>query len=172
MKKLLFILIALSLFSAEEKKDPFDTNSRIKAIFMFNFTRYINWPENYNSGDFVVGVVGETPLLSELVKMAETKKVGNQPIRVTQFGSTNDITDCHLLFLPEEQADKMQTAITKLKGKSTLIVTEKKGLVSQGASINFVIIDNKQKFELSKNNLKQRSLQVHTNLETLAIVVD
>ena len=50
-----------------------DTNSKMKAIFIMNFTKLIEWPKAYREGDFVVGVVGESPLYTELIKMAKTK---------------------------------------------------------------------------------------------------
>ena len=48
-----------------------DTNSKMKSIFIMNFAKLIEWPESYRQGDFVVGVVGNTPLYLELIKMAK-----------------------------------------------------------------------------------------------------
>ena len=62
--------------------------------------------------------------------------------------------------------------IAKVKGKSTLVVTDKSGMAKQGASINFVSIDNKQKFELNKSNLAKMDLKVSSSLVQLAIVVE
>jgi hypothetical protein len=62
--------------------------------------------------------------------------------------------------------------MSKIRGKSTLIITEKPGLARQGAAINFVVQENKTKFELNKGNAEKYDLKVSSNLLSLAIVVD
>jgi hypothetical protein len=52
----------------------------------------------------------------------------------------------------------------------TLVITEKKGALNEGSAINFVIVDNKLKFELKVSNATKNGLKVSSNLETMAIV--
>jgi hypothetical protein len=58
-----------------------------------------------------------------------------------------------------------------VKLHNTLIITEKQGLVEKGAGINFVIKNNRQKFELNKKNVERYKLKVSSNLEALAFTV-
>lgn len=83
MKKTSFILLLVFIIgSSFITKKEVDTNAKLKAVFMYNFTKYIEWPKAYQTGYFVFGIVGDTPLYDELTKMAQTKKIGNQPILV------------------------------------------------------------------------------------------
>lgn len=61
--------------------------------------------------------------------------------------------------------------LKKTKSGGTLVVTEQEGLVDKGAGINFVVRDNKQKFELNTKSLTGQKLKVSSNLEALAVVV-
>ncbi|NQX98509.1 MAG: YfiR family protein, partial [Flavobacteriales bacterium] len=81
MKKVIIILVSLLILNSGFKIGV-DTNSKMKAIFIMNFTKLIEWPASYQKGNFVVGVVGNSPLYAELIKMARTKKVANQSLEI------------------------------------------------------------------------------------------
>ena len=51
------------------------------------------------------------------------------------------------------------------------VITEQNGLMEKGSGINFVVKNNRQKFELNKRNVESHQLKVSANLETLAISV-
>ena len=148
-----------------------DGNSKMKAIFIMNFTKLIEWPKSYREGNFVVGVIGESPLYTELTKMAKTKKVANQSLQIKKYSSSKDVGKCHILYVSRGQSGEMASLLKKVKSNSTLIITEKQGLVDKGAGINFIIKNNRQKFELNKKNVEKYKLKVSSNLEALAFTV-
>ena len=148
-----------------------DTNSKMKAIFIMNFTKLVEWPQSYRQGNFVVGVVGESPLYNELVKMSKTKKVANQSLEVKKYKNTDDIGKCHIVYVSMSESESLASILKKVKSNSTLIISEKQGLVDKGAGINFIIKDNRQKFELNKKNVEKYKLKVSSNLEALAFTV-
>lgn len=173
MKKLFFIsLLAFSFLSAGVRKGP-DTNTtaKIKAVFIYNFTKYIEWPSSYREGSFTVGIYGQdSPLYNELSKMARTKKIANQPFEIKKFESLSEVNKCHILYVPKKYHDEINKISRKIKSYSTLLVTEENKSVSK-AGINFLVINNRQKFELYKSNVKKQNLKVSTNLEALAFAV-
>ena len=77
----------------------------------------------------------------------------------------------NILYIAPDVTISLGDVVSKLKGKSTLLVTEKSGYAKQGAAINFVVMENKQKFELNKTNAEKYSLKVSAALENLAIPV-
>jgi len=170
VKKVIIILVSLLILNSGFKIGV-DTNSKMKAIFIMNFTKLIEWPSSYREGDFVVGVVGESPLYIELSKMAKTKKVANQALQIKKFNTAKDIGKCHILFVSRDKSQDISAIIKKVKSNSTLIITAKEGLVDKGSGINFVIKNNRQKFELNKKNVEKYKLKVSSNLEALALRV-
>jgi hypothetical protein len=170
LKKLAFILISLLILNSGFKVGV-DTNSKMKAIFIMNFTRYIEWPESYREGNFVVGVVGNSPLYTELIKMAKTKKVASQTLEIRKFDEIGDIAKCHILYVSENKSQDILSVVSQVKQNSTLIITAKEGLVDRGSGINFVVKNNRQKFELNKKNVEKKRLKVSANLEVLAVSV-
>lgn len=170
VKKIIIILISLLILNSGFKVGV-DTNSKMKAIFIMNFTKLIEWPQPYREGNFVVGVVGESPLYMELTKMAKTKKVANQSLQIKKFNSVNDIGMCHILYVSQNKSGDLISVVKKVKQQNTLIITEKQGLVEKGAGINFIVKNNRQKFELNKKNVEKYKLKVSSSLEALAFTV-
>ena len=148
-----------------------DTNSKLKAVFIMNFTKLIDWPESTRKGDFVIGVIGNSPLHTELVKMAKTKKVANQSLNVQKFNNPNEIKSCHILFVSKNKSLEISSIVNKTKPYNTLVVTENPGLIDKGSGINFVVKNNRQKFELNKKNVERYNLKISSSLESLALTV-
>jgi hypothetical protein len=177
MKKTLFILLILPLvmltLSAAVKLDQSEeAGARIKAIYIYNFTKYIEWPADYKEGNFVIGIYGtNAPLLSELNKMAASKMVGSQKLEIKNVFSASDASQCHIIYILTDNSGQISEVITKIKGKSTLVVTDKAGMAKQGAGINFSIVENKQKIELNKANIEKYKLKVASTLVEMAVQV-
>src|SRR5688572_29928546 len=177
MKKLIaLVLLSFFFISADIVRltpPPLDTTTKIKAEFLYNFTKYIEWPAAYKQGNFVIAVIGNNTLYNDLISLFTGKILGTQKYEVKYFAKPADlIGTCHLIYLPPDFTGSVSEVTSKVKGKSTLIVTDKPGLAKQGAAINFIYIDNKQKFEMNKSNIEKYDLKVSSSLVNLAIVVD
>ena len=178
MRRISAILIALLCISADWVRAPIlqdsnASNSKIKASYIYNFTKYINWPDKYKKGNFVIGVLGTSTFYNDLTALLSTKTAGSQKFEIESFTSAESVSGiCHILFVPAENSALLPDVIKKMKGKSTLIVTEKTGLAKQGAAINLVVVNNKQEFELNKLNIEKCSLKVSSTLTALAIPVE
>lgn len=175
MKKILCILVSVILLSswvviAPDQSE--EANAKIKAIYIYNFTKYIEWPDNYKEGSFVVGVLGNNaPLLNELNKMASSKTVGVQKFEIMSVTTPSDCAKCHIVYIPSDNSSQLSDVIGKVRGKSALIVTDKSGLATKGAGINFFIDGNKQKIELNRSNIEKYKLKVASTLVEMAVQV-
>jgi hypothetical protein len=171
---ILFIILSVgTAFKPATTQPKMDTNAKIKAVFIYNFTKYIEWPSEYKSGEFTIGILGENQaLFDELDKMSKVKKVSNQSFSIRSFSTVGEVDSPHILYIPSSNTEKLSEAVTKLRNKSTLIVTEKPGMAKQGSTINFIVVGNRQKFELNKSNAEKHKLKVAQALENLAVLVN
>lgn len=175
MKKLLFIFVSVLLLSSWIVVVPDqseDANAKIKAIYIYNFTKYIEWPASYREGNFVVGVLGTSvPVLSELNKMAASKTVGTQKFEIKPVSTAADCAKCHIVYILSDNSSQLSDVLGKVKGKSALIVTDKSGLATKGSGINFIVEGNKQKIELNRSNIEKYKLKVASTLVEMAVQV-
>lgn len=142
---------------------------RFHSVFIYNFTKYIQWPPSQQTGNFVIAIVGNSPVFEELEKITANKMVGNQKIVVKKYRSVGEIENCQILYVPGSAS--FDAAYEKIKGKSVLMITEKNGLAQRGSSINFIMKDSKWKFELNESATQHAGLKVSKELAKLAILV-
>jgi len=161
MKKTLVTIIALLFASVAYMQT---TIPKAQTLFIYNFSRLIEWPANYRSGPFVIGILGGVEITSELELYTKGKKVGIQDIDVIRYKTAKEITTCHILFVPFEKTKQMPEILGILKDKSTLIITEKAGALEDGSAINFVIVEDKLKFELKPENAVKLGIKFSSKL--------
>ena len=143
----------------------------VHANIIYHFTKYINWPDEKKTGEFVIGVVGDTPLYNELKSFTSKRSAAGQPIVVKRFTSNTLDYNCHILFVSDESSSSIKRIAATTAGTPTLLVTESEGLSRKGACINFVLVDDHLKLEINKTNIERRSLDIASELLNLGIIV-
>ena len=176
MRKLIFLVIAFFTLSADVVERPLlqqkdDMPAKIKAVYIYGFTKYFEWTNN-KEGNFTITVLGEsTNLLNELGNTVKNKSVGAQRIELKNHQTIGEIEATSILYITPDKSNLLSEALAKFKGKSVLIITEKQGLARVGATINFIVDENKQKFELNKVAAQRAGLNVGAGIEKLAASV-
>ncbi len=158
----LLILLAINV-NAQEK-------FRHQAMFVYNFTRMMAWPQDYQTGDFVIGVFGNSPIANEFNEIAKSRQVGNQRIVVKQFSSIDDISKCHIIYVASNNSRSIAEINQKIKSDkiSALVVADNRNALSDGAAVNFVLDGERQRYELSETNAKAVGLTPGSEMTRLA----
>jgi hypothetical protein len=171
IKKFTFTcLIVLALVSMSSPGKAQSSNDyKFHSVFMYNFTKYIQWPSN--SGDFVIGVLGNSGIYADLERLVQNRTVGSQKIVVKKFSSAASVESCNMLFIPSSQSKNLDELKERAKRENILLVTESPGMAQKGSNINFVLKDGKWKFELNEQATKDAGIRVSSELMKLAIAV-
>lgn len=148
-----------------------ETNYAVHANIIYHFTKYIDWPSSTKSGDFVIGIAGDTPLYDELKKNITNKMAGNQRIVIKRISSIEEVYNCQILFISEDESSDMKKIAAKTAGTPILLVSESEGLAQKGSCINFTIVSDHLKLEINKNNIEQRGLSIASELLKLGKIV-
>ncbi|MFZ6010166.1 MAG: YfiR family protein [Bacteroidota bacterium] len=146
-------------------------NYKLHTVFIYSFTRYVIWPESYNEGDFVITVMGDSPIVEELKTMAQAKKVGDRTIKIVRINSPAEIRKCHMLFVAASKSSELAEVVNKVNTQSILVITEEPGLGAKGSDINFIVKDGKLAFELNQAAINKQNLKVANELSRLAIMI-
>lgn len=162
-KKSFFLVLLLSslILSTAAQED------RFKALFMYNFTRNIDWPPEMHQGDYIIGVLGSKSFESTMSKMLSQKKVGAQSIRIKTCNSPSDISDCHIVFLSNEKCEQVDEVLQQMQEKNILLISNTDGMISKGVGINFQMKEGKLIFEINKSNIEKYGLKVSSSLMSL-----
>ena len=166
MKRLIFTLCATFVFTTAYLQH---TIPAAQTLYIQDFVRLVEWPEDCRQGSFVIGVLGKSDVYAELRSQLDGKKAGDQTVRITQFNSSDEIANCHILFVPFSETRYMASVIKRLSDKNTLIITEKNGALDEGAAINFLIFQQSMRFEVSAANAVKYGLLLSPQLREMAM---
>ncbi len=142
--------------------------AKAQAMFIYNFSRLIEWPASYKTGSFVIGVLGTGEITSELESYTIGKRVGAQEIVVKQYRDPGEVDKCHILFVTFAKTKNLGELVSSLGNKSTLIITEKNGAVIEGSAINFLVVGDKLKFEINQGNATKYGIKYSAKLTEMA----
>jgi hypothetical protein len=118
----------------------------------------------------VIGVVGTSPIDEPLAQIARSKSWNGKKIVIHHFNSASEISSCHILFIPKNTSEPLDIILSKVP-KGTLTVSEKSGYAEHGTAINFIIVDNKVKFESNLKAINSAGLKASSQLLKLAKIV-
>lgn len=161
------IVLGLVVFSRNILAQP--NNHKIHSIFIYNFAKYIQWPSNDKTNDFTIEILGKSPLADELERIVANKVVGTRRITIRRVNAPDQISASHIVIIPSNESKHFEELQARLKGKPTLLITEKPGLGKKGSGINFIIKDNKWCYELNEASINQNGLRVSTEITKFAL---
>jgi hypothetical protein len=149
-----------------------ETDYKAYTLFIYNFMKYVEWPEANSKGDFVLCVIGDSPINKELQNLASTKKLKGRNIILKKCNSVEEANGSHLIFLPSSKSAMVKTLKEQTGGKPVLIVGEREGLAKKGASLSFVTLeDDELKFDINKKEIEQHQLKISSSLISLGILI-
>lgn len=168
MKKTwLFFLLLFTVLSLSQAQDE-----KFKALFMYNFTKYLEWPTSKQSSNFVIGVYGNSPIISELNTIAQKRKVGAQQIVIKKVLTADQFKTCNILYVPMNRSSKIDEIKNNCNGKNIVLITDKPGLAKTHSGINYVKVNGKQNFEINKKQIESQGVNVNSTLLSLGIAVE
>jgi hypothetical protein len=174
----LLIIVGRPLVSWAQQPEVIDREPEIKAAYLYNFGRYVEWPASGRSNgesrspDFAIGVVGDSPVVAPLRTIAASKKVGGRAIVIRQFLAEKDFRPCQMLFVPAGQNPELVAAILKkARETATLVVGDEEGFALNQGQIAFYSDQNNMKFEINVGAAEKAGLKISSKLLSLGRIV-
>jgi hypothetical protein len=149
---------------ADAQEDSQPTEYQIKAAFIFNFAKFVEWPTTA-----IVGVLGENPFNDALEKIIKNKKVDEHPVIIMQFRAASEATNCHILFISSSEKLRLPQVLKQLNGRSVLTVGETPGFTEAGGMINFVLEGTKIRFQINNDAANGAGLKISAKLLGLGL---
>lgn len=145
---------------------------QVKAAFLYNFTRFIDWPPSAFSSPnapFVIGIIGDDPFGEYIGQLVKREHVNNHPIVVRRYNQVKEITGCHILFINTPKK-KTKEILQIAQNRSILTVSDDDDLTRLGGIVSFYKEDNKVRFKINRTSSKNAQLQISSKLLNLATI--
>ena len=175
--RLCILVIALSFsiggngFSQPQKGLEY----KFKAVYVFNFLQFTEWPDSAFQNErspVILGVFGDDPFGSVLDETIQSEKVGDHPIIIKRFQATDDLAQCHALFISPSEKEIVPAVLKRVGETSTLTISDIDGFGDLGGCIGFYMEKNKLRFVINMKALKQSDLHVSSKLLRLAKIIN
>jgi hypothetical protein len=165
------LLLAGMLFLSAQK--PPSREYQIKAVFLFNFTQFVEWPANalQPKAPLVIGILGEDFFGSYLQEIISAEQVNGHPLTIQRYSQIEEIKTCHILFISKSEKSRIEAITSGLKGRNILTVSDVDNFIKQGGMIRFYTVDNKIQLRINPDAAKEANLIISSKLLRLAQIV-
>jgi hypothetical protein len=169
------VALSVCLFDAIPPRVVAQTMSeyQLKAAFLVNFGKFVEWPEpafGGATGPFVIGVVGDDPFGDDLDDAIEGKRVGVHPIVARRISSSDDMDGLEVVFIGASEKPRLADILRRLNGTFALTVSDIDRFCDVGGIIAFVVDNNRIRFEVNIDAARKRNLRISSKLLSLALI--
>lgn len=149
--------------------DTAEVETRIKAAFIYNFARFIEWPAGSNSGPVRIGVIGHGDLSAPLEEVVRGKSVGGRAIRVTPVENISEAESCAILLIERSESMHSKEIAQGLAGKPVLTVSDDESGSKEGIMIAFQLVDESVRFQINQEAAERAGLKISSQLLKVAV---
>jgi hypothetical protein len=172
------LLSAMALGSHAEGLDASGSSEYlIKAGFIYNFAKLVEWPSTafpQPDSPIVIGILGDDPFGGTLDRIVTDKKINGRGFAVKRLKwgrDLKDLKDCNILFVSSSEKEHLDSVVDAMKWLPILTIGDAPGFARRGGIINFTLEDNKVRFEVNVEAAKHADLTISSRLLTLARIV-
>lgn len=165
-------LLAVLLITPVAGAMPDDTPTleyQIKASYLFNFIRFVEWPPAAEKADtFRLCVFGENRFGSALDTLAG-ETVRGVPIAVLYFRGYDGLENCHAVYVSTATPQQESRVLRHLADRPVLIVGESAGFAARGGVIHLVLVEDRIRFIINQQSAAEHQLKISSQLLQLAV---
>lgn len=172
------ILAACALFmlapGAARAQGAASTAERLKAAYLFKFHHYVEWPAQarpVDGVDYVIGVVGADEIADELARIAAARDGGQDSVTVRRLGPGDSLEGVHVLFMGSGELIRQPALLARAQARAILVVSDAQGALGRGSMVNFLLRDERIRFEISTDAAEKSGLKLSARLLALAVAV-
>lgn len=170
-----FIIVFCSVFTAQSLYSQQYTEYELKAAYLFNFGKFIQWPAEAfkNQGDpFIIGIYGKNPFGEMLQQTIQNKTLQSRPVLIINVTTTEEAETCHILFIAKTDKFQMSQFIQAVSSKPVLTVGDNiEDFCQTGGIVNFTPQFSSKRFEINNKASQRSQLVISSKLLSLSRIV-
>lgn len=171
----LVILVMLLAENASLKAQPMPSQEyKIKAVFVFNFTQFVEWPAEAfatENAPLIIGLLGGNPFGPYLEETVRGEKINGHPLVIQHFQKAEEAMSCHILFINLTKPDQLKQVFENLKTQPILTVSDVNNFTRLGGMIRFITENKKTRIRINLDAAKSANLTISSKLLKLAEIV-
>jgi hypothetical protein len=149
------------------------SEAQLKAAFLFNFLKYVEWPAtafSSTNSPIVIAILGDDTVADEFSAMNQRKVIEGHLVQLVRVTTVEQSRDCQILFIGSQESRRLADMLPKLRGLNILTVGESDQFIDQGGMINLARRDRRVLLEVNMDAIRQTELKISSKLLALAAV--
>lgn len=142
-----------------------------KAAFIERFTRFIEWPEEFEDDIFRVAVFGKNPFNTSLDELFTDVKIKDQNVELIYTKDLDDLSKANLVFISGSEKKRLNEILAVLTKEPILIISDQKGFCEMGVYINMFFDNNYIRYEINQDSIGKSGLKVSSLLMGSAKII-
>jgi hypothetical protein len=140
--------------------------SEVKAVFLYNFAKYVDWPAPDSSASLRMCVPANPEFLDLLRQAVRDEVVNGRPLTATGLDGLDAAKECAIIYVGNAGTPDAAAWINAVRGRQVLIVGD--GALADGIVIAFVRDQNRLRFDISRGAAAKQNLSISSRLLGLA----
>lgn len=163
-----YVILSPSVFAQQPKPQEY----QIKAVYLYNFSKFVQWPpREENKDSFVICVLGHDPFGAALDDVLVGEKIEQKTMVARRITDVQEAAKCQILFIATSEAARAKQILSSLGKNSILTVSDIANFSLIGGMIQFVIQDSKVRFEVNLSAADKAGLTFSSQLLKVASAV-
>ncbi len=170
----LLAALAFTLLFAGASAAPAPGEYQVKAVYLFNFTHFVEWPaESFTDSraPFVIGVLGHDPFGNALDEAVRGETVNGRALLVQRFASVAELKPCQILFIERSAAAGADKSLEAVAHKGMLTVSDSESATPNGVIIRFLNENQKIRLQINVDSARSAGLTISSKLLRPAQVI-
>jgi hypothetical protein len=150
------------------------TEDQVKAVFVFNFTHFVEWPTQSfaePTQPLVIGVLGSDALAAQLSDAVRGERIDQHPLEVRRVRDLDEIGDCQILFIHRSRSAQLNQVLGAVGERGTLTVSDLDGGARRGVMIQFATESNRIRLLINLEAARAAGLTLSSKLLRPAEIV-
>lgn len=146
----------------------------LKAGFLFNFAKYVEWPAEAFEGPQApirIGIAGEDPFGNLLERTLKDKVVNGRFFTIERYREAADVKRCHILFVARADKERVAAVLRRAQEPGILTVGEERGFAQAGGVVSILIEEGKPRLEVNLDAAQERKVTINAKLLKVAVLV-
>lgn len=170
--KAITLLLVFTFFAVAPCRAQPLPEDKLKTAFIYQFTKYINWPREDDLSEFSIVLVGDMSLWKSLEELARKKKIKDRPVQLQSADSHSDLTKTHIVIVSGDEV-LVSHVLKRAKGSHALTISQGEGLAERGVMINFyVTAEGRLRFEINRKAVDSAGLVISSQLLKMARIIE
>jgi YfiR/HmsC-like len=164
------LLAGSRLFAQQEKPSEY----QVKAAYLYNFGKFVQWPSkpmassDADSGPFAICVIGKGPMGQALAAIVEGEKLDGKTVTARTLERMEEASSCRILYIAASEEPHVKRISAWMEGKPVLTVSDIPKFTQYGGMIEFVIEEDKVRFDVNRTASEKAGLTLSSQLLKVA----